>query len=99
MSRARVRLVSLLGVAGGAFGLGLHVLGDTDDEKRGFGFAGAGSLAGLGLGTWLTRAYDRNRDTAALRPEIGLFAVQRPKRPDGHGMMSPMAAGIQWAWD
>jgi len=68
VSRARTRLVSLLGIAGGAFGLGLYALGNNGNEERGFASVGVGSLAGLGLGTWLTRSYDRNRDLSVAGP-------------------------------
>jgi hypothetical protein len=54
----RARLISLLGIAGGAFGFGIDLLGEVEEEEAAFGIAGAGSILGLTLGTRITRGMD-----------------------------------------
>lgn len=62
MTRGRARLISLLGVAGAAFGFGLDLLAEVDSEEAAFAIAGAGSVAGLAVGVHVTRSYDAGRD-------------------------------------
>ncbi|HEX7049699.1 MAG TPA: hypothetical protein VF188_05755 [Longimicrobiales bacterium] len=54
-SRARVRLVSIAGVAGALGGLGLDLLGEVDDEDIAILLPMLGSVAGLWLGSYWTR--------------------------------------------
>jgi len=58
VSRTRVRLVSLSGILGGVAGAGLAVLANAEDSRTILLSAGAGSVAGLFAGGWLTRGID-----------------------------------------
>ena len=51
----RIRLLNLAGVLGGAFGLGLDLLFQVDDQRVAGLTAGAGSLLGLWAGLTLTK--------------------------------------------
>ena len=59
MSRGRARLINIAGVVGTVFGLGVAVLAEVDNEQAAFAVMGAGSLAGLLLGSSATKNYDR----------------------------------------
>jgi len=62
MSRARVRLINLGGVLGTVFGFGIDLLGNIEGAPAVLGIAGAGSLAGLAAGAYLTRDYDKGKE-------------------------------------
>lgn len=69
MSKNRARLITLVGIAGTAFGFGIDLLGEIDDDQAAFAIAGAGSAAGLALGAHATRHYDGNRAVSSAGPE------------------------------
>lgn len=57
-SKKRVRLTNLAGVLGTIGGFGIDVIAQPDNAKAVLGIAGAGSIAGLAAGAWLTRNTD-----------------------------------------
>lgn len=65
LSEGRMRLINLCGVLGTAFGGGLALLTEADDDQAVIGLLGAGSVGGLVLGIHATRAYDRGKELAA----------------------------------
>jgi hypothetical protein len=58
LSRPRARLISISGVLGGLAGAGIDLLAQPDNEDVAIGIPLATSIAGLILGTYLTRTYD-----------------------------------------
>lgn len=63
MSKSRVRLISLMGVVGTAFGFGIVLLTDSGSTstEAAFGIAGAGSILGLAVGANITKNHDRGK--------------------------------------
>ncbi len=59
MSRGRARLINIAGLVGTVFGLGTAVLAEVDNEEAAFAIMGAGSVAGLLIGSSATKNYDR----------------------------------------
>jgi hypothetical protein len=59
MSRGRARLINIAGVVGTVFGLGTAVLAEVDNGQTAFASMGAGSIAGLLIGSSATKNYDR----------------------------------------
>jgi len=59
MSRGRARLINIAGVVGTVFGLGMAVLAEVDEAQSAFAIMGAGSMAGLLIGSSATKNYDR----------------------------------------
>jgi len=59
MSRGRARLINIAGVVGTVFGLGTAVLIEVDEAPTTFAIMGAGSVAGLLIGSSATQNYDR----------------------------------------
>ena len=82
ISRTRVRLISLAGVVGTVFALGIDVLAQVDDGDTALLIAGVGSLLGVAAGTRLTREFDRGRDFSGLPsiriPNDGPGSVEIP---------------------
>lgn len=64
LSASRMRLINLGGVLGTTAGFAIDLLVQVDDSEPALAIAGAGSVAGLVLGTSLTRDHDRGRDLA-----------------------------------
>jgi hypothetical protein len=65
LSRNRVRLISLAGLLGGLAGAGVDMLVQPDDDQVIFGIPLALSVAGLGVGTYVTRDHDGRPGRAA----------------------------------
>jgi hypothetical protein len=63
-SRKRVRLANLAGVLGTIGGLGVDLIAQPDDVETWLAIAGAGSIAGLAAGAWLTRNSDNPADVS-----------------------------------
>ena len=59
VSRNRARLVSIAGVIGGLAGAGIDLIAQPDDDKAAVAIPLATSVAGLIIGSRLTRDYDR----------------------------------------
>jgi hypothetical protein len=89
MSRARVRLISMMGVVGTVAGFGLDLLAQVDEASTAMAIAGLGSVGGLAAGAHMTRDYDRGKDLAShslksaptrwsVAPQVGL--VKHPFR-------------------
>ncbi len=70
VSEKRVRLINLVGLAGGIAGAGACLLGSVDDGKTYIGVAGAGSIAGLIAGAHWTRGVDREKDFGWVAPQL-----------------------------
>jgi hypothetical protein len=64
MSRGRVRLISLMGLAGTMAGFGVDVLVRADNEHVMMAIAGLGGVGGLIAGARMTRNYDAGKDVA-----------------------------------
>jgi hypothetical protein len=80
MSQGRGRLISLMGVAGAAFGFGIDLMAEVDTEEAVFAIAGAGSVAGLALGVHITRNYDEGKELSlgsAAHEDGGLALIPR----------------------
>lgn len=58
----RVRLTNLAGVLGTIGGFGVDLIVQPDDAEAALAIAGAGSIAGLVAGAWLTRNIDHEAD-------------------------------------
>lgn len=80
LSSSRMRLINLSGVLGIAFGGGIVLLTEADDDVAAMAMLGAGSAAGLLLGTHWTRAHDQGKDLAAggRSPAIAPVLALRP---------------------
>ena len=91
-----MRVINLLGVVGTAFGFGVNVLAEVDDEKTGFAIAGAGSVVGLLVGANVTRNFDEGKDlaSAAFAPAAdGLSLAPHlafTRDGSGNGRLVPM---------
>jgi hypothetical protein len=83
MSKNRVRLISLLGVVGTAFGFGVDLLAEVDDEKAAFAVAGIGSVAGLVAGVNMTKDHDAGKDLS-----------EAPSAPEERWSVAPHAGVI-----
>jgi len=82
LSKGRMRLINLAGVLGTAMGFGVDLLFEVDNEEPVFAIAGAGSIAGLAIGSAMTRRYDQGKDLAmahAANPVVATSpAAPRP---------------------
>jgi hypothetical protein len=76
VSRSRARLVSIAGVLGGLAGLGVDLLAKPDDEKVALGIPLAGSILGLGVGMYATRAGGAVREALGDGPDGALVGVR-----------------------
>jgi hypothetical protein len=63
-SRKRIRLINLAGVLGTIGGLGVDLIAQPEGGSTIMAIAGAGSIAGLAAGTWLTRNTDNPADVS-----------------------------------
>ncbi len=88
LSAGRMRLINLAGVLGTTFGLGIDLLVEVDSEEAAFAIAGAGSVAGLALGTSLTREYDRGKDLAR-GPSLGFPQLSLTRGGGRSGQLVP----------
>jgi hypothetical protein len=75
-SRTRVRLTNLAGVLGTIGGFGVDLIVQPDDAEVVLAIAGAGSIAGLAAGAWLTRNSDNPTDVS-LSSERGYDPSQQ----------------------
>ena len=66
ISKTRVRLISVSGVLGALAGFGVDLLIEGDSEEEAFALAGAGSAAGLAIGTYITRNMDEGKFLGVL---------------------------------
>jgi len=64
---------------GAVFGFGIDLLFEVEDEGAAFGIAGLGSVAGLAIGTHITRNFDKGRELS-LRGAPGAHFACRPFR-------------------
>ena len=62
MSKNRARLISLLGVVGTTFGLGIDLMAEVPNAETALAIAGIGSVTGLAVGATLTQNYDDGKD-------------------------------------
>lgn len=62
LSKSRMRLINLCGVLGTAFGGGMVLLTETDDDQAALALLGLGSAGGLILGIHATRNHDQGKD-------------------------------------
>jgi hypothetical protein len=69
MSRGRVRLISLMGLAGTMAGFGVDILVQVDNEHAAMALAGLGGVGGLIAGARMTRNYDEGKDVALEMPD------------------------------
>jgi hypothetical protein len=58
ISKKRVRLISMSGVLGTLAGFGVDLVFKVDSEEKAFALAGAGGVAGLAIGSYMTRNMD-----------------------------------------
>jgi hypothetical protein len=84
LSEGRMRL-------GTGFGGGLVLLFEADSDETAFALLGAGSVAGLALGTHLTRSYDRGKDLAAGH-DLDIAPMLTLVREGGSGAAVPAVA-------
>ena len=82
MSETRVRLINLAGIVGAVIGFGIDLLLEVDDASVAMGIAGVGSVAGLGIGTRLTRDFDKGK-------ELALFENDRIPKSLGWNIARP----------
>jgi hypothetical protein len=75
VSRTRVRVCNMAGVVGAVCGLGLDLILGAEDEDAAIGMAAAGSLAGLYVGTRVTRHMDNAEGIASLQSRPDNAAV------------------------
>ena len=75
-SRKRVRLTNLAGVLGTIGGFGVDLIAQPDEGSTIMAIAGAGSIAGLAAGIWLTRNTD-NPANVSLSSERGYDPSQQ----------------------
>ena len=68
MSKNRARLISLLGVVGTTFGLGIDLMAEVPDAETAMAIAGIGSVAGLAVGASVTQNYDDGKDLSMESP-------------------------------
>ena len=97
MSKNRARLITLAGIAGTAFGFGVVLLGEVDDDQAIFAIAGAGSAAGLALGAKTTRGYDRDRAFSSVEPagdDWGIELTPRLSFAKGRGAAKVPLVGV-----
>ena len=91
LSAGRMRLINLAGVLGTTFGLGIDLLVQVDSEEAAFAIAGAGSVAGLALGTSLTREHDRGKDLST-GPSLEFPRLSLRRGGDRSGLLTPTIA-------
>ena len=94
LSTGRMRLINLCGVLGTAFGGGMALLTETQDEGAML-LLGGGSVAGLVLGCHWTRAYDRGKDLASTTSPSRDVQPVLSMRPAGPGRSLVPAAGVR----
>ena len=76
VTRSRARLVSIAGVLGGLGGLGIDLLTRPDDEKVALGIPLAGSILGLGVGVYATRAGGPVQEALGDGPDRALVGLR-----------------------
>ena len=91
LSEGRMRLINLCGVLGTAFGGGLALLTESDDDQAVIGLLGAGSVGGLALGIHATRAYDRGKELAAAGGGTALQPILAMRSTGRRGAAVPTA--------
>ncbi|HET7903534.1 MAG TPA: hypothetical protein VFM17_03135, partial [Candidatus Eisenbacteria bacterium] len=95
LSEGRMRLINLCGVLGVAFGGGLALLTESDDDQAVIGLLGAGSIGGLALGIHATRAYDRGKELAGAERDGPALQPLLAMRSGGSRRAAVPTAGVR----
>ncbi len=88
LSAGRMRLINLAGVLGTTFGFGIDLLVQPGSAEAVMAIAGAGSVAGLALGTSLTREHDLGKDLAG-GPSLEFPRLSLRRGADRSGRLVP----------
>lgn len=91
MSKARIRLINLAGVIGTVIGFGIDLLTEVDEASLIFGIAGLGSVAGLAVGTNLTKNFDKGKELSILNANHSRLSYSI-KKGDKMWSVSPKVA-------
>jgi hypothetical protein len=94
LTESRMRLISLSGILGAAIGGGLILLAESDEGSTNMFILGCGSAAGLGLGVYWTRNYDKKEDFAATQEGPAVEPVLA-MRSSGKGHGTVPTAGLR----